>query len=107
MSDGATLLRGFLDRNDVTQLAASVALGVSDPTINDWVNGAKRPRAHHREAIAVWTHGEVPITAWLLEAEAEKMANVRPFERDDSSSTLGADGSGEHSSVDVPRSDTG
>ncbi len=107
MSDGATLLRGFLDRNDVTQKAASIALDVSDPTINDWVNGAKRPRAHHRDAIAVWTRGEVPASAWLLEAEAEKMANVRPFERDESSRDLGAGDSGEIPAVIVPRSDTG
>jgi DNA-binding transcriptional regulator YdaS (Cro superfamily) len=79
MPDAATRFREFLVRHNVTQLAAGVALGVSDPTVNAWVNGDKRPVAHHREAIAVWTHGEIPAEAWLEEAESEKVARVVPF----------------------------
>ncbi len=79
MSDGATLFRGFLDRHDVTQIAASKALGVSDPTINDWLKRAKRPVAHHRDAIAVWTNGEVPADSWVRDDERDAVARVRPF----------------------------
>jgi hypothetical protein len=79
MSDGAILLRGFLDRHDVTQIAASKALGVSDPTINDWLKMAKRPVAHHRDAIAVWTNGEVPAESWVRDEERDAVARVRPF----------------------------
>lgn len=77
---GASRLRKFLKKHEVTQLAASKALGVSDPTIHDWVHGIKRPRAHHREAIAVWTRDEVPVASWLLPEEREAMADVQPFE---------------------------
>jgi|GEM_PF-3511842 len=76
---GADLLQAFLRKHSLTQFAASVALKVSDPTIHDWVTGTKRPRTHHREAIAMWTNGEVPVSAWLRDDEREAMANVRPF----------------------------
>jgi len=73
------MLREFLQRHEVTQLAASKALGVSDPTIHDWCKGTKRPRTHHRETIAVWTNGEVPVESWLRDDERAAMADVRPF----------------------------
>ena len=76
---GATLLQAFLKKNGLTQLAASEALRVSDPTIHDWVQGTKRPRTHHREAIAVWTNGEVPTEAWLRDDERASMKSVQPF----------------------------
>jgi hypothetical protein len=80
MADGATLLRGFLDRHGLSQGDAAEALGVSDPTVHDWLKGAKRPRSHHRDAVATWTSGEVPAVAWVLDEEAEKLAAVRPFD---------------------------
>lgn len=76
---GPSLFRRFLKKHEVTQLAASKALGVSDPTIHDWVHGIKRPRAHHREAIAVWTGDRVPVASWLLDEERHAVAEVRPF----------------------------
>lgn len=79
MTDGAVRLADFLARNKLTQLAAAAALKVSDPTVHDWVNGKKRPKAHHREAIATWTSGDVPVDAWLEPHEREAMAEVRPF----------------------------
>lgn len=79
MTDGARLLGEFLRRNGLTQLAAGRAIGVSDPTIHDWVTGAKRPRAHHREAVAVWTSSEVPCDAWLTEQERVCAGTIRPF----------------------------
>lgn len=79
MTNGAKWLADFLKRNGLTQLAAAEALGVSDPTIHDWVTGSKRPRAHHREVIAVWTRGEVTAQSWLEDKERAAMAAVRPF----------------------------
>jgi hypothetical protein len=61
LTSAAELLQAFLQRNGVTQVAAGLALGVSGPTIYDWVAGKKRPRTHHREAIALWTNGEVVV----------------------------------------------
>jgi transcriptional regulator with XRE-family HTH domain len=79
MFDGATLLRRFINRHGVTQFAASQALGVSDPTVNDWLKGVKRPVAHHRDAIAIWTNGEVPVESWVRNSERDAVARVRPF----------------------------
>ncbi len=87
MTDGATRLAEFLKRNGLTQLAAAEALGVSDPTVHDWVTGAKRPRAHHREAISVWTGGEISSDSWLVDEERVAMAAVRPFTPTEDSST--------------------
>jgi transcriptional regulator with XRE-family HTH domain len=82
MTNGATWLAEFLRRNNLTQLATAEALGVSDPTVHDWVTGSKRPKAHHRDAISVWTRGEVPVDAWLEESERVARAAVKPFDRE-------------------------
>ena len=87
-------------RHGLTQLAAAEALGVSDPTVNAWVNDDKRPVAHHREAIAVWTNGEVAIESWLRDEERAAMAGVSPFvPRDASTRDLAVDESGEHPAI--------
>lgn len=82
MTNGGRLLAEFLKRNGLTQLAASRAIGVSDPTIHDWVTGSKRPRAHHRDAISVWTNEDVPADAWLTDEERAGTMAVRPFRPD-------------------------
>lgn len=90
--DGRALLRAFLQQHGVSQVSASKALGVSDPTIHDWLAGIKRPRAHHRESIAVWTGGDVPASSWLLDAERDAMSNVSPFSPAiDADASAGAD----------------
>ncbi len=95
MGDGAIRLGEFLRTNSVSQRAAGLALGVSGPTIHDWITGAKRPRTSHREAIAIWTRDAVSADAWLSEEERAATLAVRPFERPDDS--------GEHPAV--PASD--
>lgn len=88
---GATRLQAFLKTHGISQVAAGSALGVSGPTVHDWVTGAKRPKGHHREAISVWTGGEVAADSWLREDERALMAGVKPFVK--------ADESGEHAAV--------
>lgn len=92
MTPGASLLEAFLRVNSITQMAASKALGVSDPTIHDWVSGAKRPRAHHRKAIDVWTGGSVPELAWATDDERVALAKVGPFIADDDGKANGTEG---------------
>jgi DNA-binding transcriptional regulator YdaS (Cro superfamily) len=99
LTSAAELLQAFLQRNGVTQVAAGLALGVSGPTIYDWVAGKKRPRTHHREAIALWTNGEVVVDAWLDDSERATVAGVRPF-------VASADESGEHSAAATPSTGT-
>jgi DNA-binding transcriptional regulator YdaS (Cro superfamily) len=79
LTPGAAGLKRFLQRNGVTQVAAALALGVSDPTVYDWVSGKKRPRTHHREAISLWTNGEVSADEWLEEHERAAVAGIRPY----------------------------
>ncbi len=80
MSSGATRLRRFLKKHGITQIAAAKALGVSDPTIHDWLYEIKRPRAHHRQAIEVWTCGAVDEGSWMSADERDAMASVQPFD---------------------------
>lgn len=93
MVDGASRLQAFLKAHGLSQVAAAGDLGVSGPTVHDWVTGAKRPKGHHREAIAVWTHGQVPAESWLRDDERAVMAGVKPF--------AGADESGAHPTAAV------
>lgn len=82
MSDlcaGALRLQKFIERHEQTQVAAADAVGVSAPTMHDWLSGAKRPRALHRAAIEVWTRGEVGADSWALEHELDALADVTPF----------------------------
>jgi len=76
---GARLLKAFLREHAITLGKASIDLGVSGPTVFEWSQGTKRPRTHHRQAIDIWTQGEVPASAWLDEAEVAAVAHVRPF----------------------------
>ena len=74
---GRKLFCAFLKRNDITDLAAGKALQVSNVTVHDWKHGVKAPRETNRQNIEVWTHGEVPASAW----PAHERADVAPFER--------------------------
>jgi len=61
-------------------------LGVSAPTILDWLAGRKTPERQNRSAIQVYTRGEVAEADWETEAEradAERAAGVKPFEPKD------------------------
>ncbi len=79
MTSGAAQLHRFLKSNRITQSSMAIALGVSGPTIHDWVSGSKRPRAHYREAIAIWTNGAVPVDSWIQDDERQAVSIVRPF----------------------------
>lgn len=96
LTEGARAFGAFLERNKVTQLAASKQLGVSDPTVNAWLSGFKRPKAHHRRAIAIWTRGDVNEHAWDLDEERAAFEHVRPFEP-----RTAADDSGAHKAMPV------
>lgn len=81
ISRGATLLDAFV-RAQGRGMAAKTAraLGVSPPTIHDWMSGVKRPKGPRREALEVWTGGAVPRDAWDLDGERDVLTTVRPFE---------------------------
>lgn len=72
-------LQEFLDDNDITLREAAAAIGVGHPTILDWLGGRKRPRAHHRDAIAKWTGGRIHVESWLFAEEKATTVDVVPF----------------------------
>ncbi len=77
---GQRLWRAWLLANRVSQAAAARDLHVTDPAVNGWTKG-RRPKAHFRKAIAVYTKGEVPEDAWERLEEREAVAAVEPFQR--------------------------
>ena len=81
-SGGAKKLGRFLEVNKLTRLAAGNALGVSDPTVCDWISGKKRPNEKKRRDIDTWTSGKVPAESWEFAAE-RKAPPVMPFAADD------------------------
>ena len=79
----AEKLKQFLDENGVSKRQCAIALGVSSPTIIDWLRGHKRPRHVHRAAISKWTNGIVPEADWETSEDREarkKAEQVQPFE---------------------------
>ena len=81
-SDGSRGLRAFLEKHAISQRSAAEALGVTDPAVHDWVTGAKRPRAHHRVSIEVWTRGSVVAASWAFPEERAAARDVVPFDPD-------------------------
>lgn len=76
---GRLLLRKFLEDNGILQSAAALAIGVSAPTMSDWLAGHKRPSDHMRTIIARWTNGAVPESAWLFAEETRAINAVKAF----------------------------
>lgn len=76
---GAKQLRSFLQDNKLTQEACKSALGVSGSTVHDWLGGYKRPSAHHRKQIEIWTAGVVLADAWEHPREKKDLTTVAPF----------------------------
>ncbi len=72
-------LAAFLEEHDLTQREAAQAVGVSSPTMHDWLTGAKRPSAAHRESIERWTSGAVAASAWATAEEAAAVEAIEPF----------------------------
>lgn len=71
----------FLERNGLSYAAAGRALGVSHVAVYEWVLGTKRPTPGHREAIAVWTDGDVLAVHWRMAGDRDVVAGVKPFQR--------------------------
>lgn len=82
ISRGAAALAAFIARHCITRAAAARALGVSSPTIHDWVVGVKSPKQERRLRIERWTSGEVPASWWVSAADASTLDEVRPHQPD-------------------------
>jgi hypothetical protein len=78
-AEGVHLLRAFLKAHGILPVRMAEALDVTRSTGHEWLAGSKRPRAHHRRAIAVWTGGAVPVTSWEYDSERAAAEDVRPY----------------------------
>lgn len=83
LTNGVKKLRAFLVSQTISKRGAAKAIGVSGPTMLDWLAGRKTPTPPHRRAIEIWTKGRVAETDWVSEREraaANRAESVSPFE---------------------------
>jgi transcriptional regulator with XRE-family HTH domain len=85
-------LRAFREARTLSLRKAAQQLHATHPALKDWEDGTQTPMAPYRDAIEVWTSGEVRADSWPIEGRekqiAENAAMVRP-----------ADKSGEHPAI--------
>jgi hypothetical protein len=69
----------FLEAARLSPTEAARAIGVSPQLVSNW-RGVALPGAAVRLRIERWTRGRVPASAWLSEAEEQRLAAVRPLD---------------------------
>jgi len=74
---GARELSAFISKStyNITRVAAGI--GVPERTLYRWLNGDSRISLYGAAAIEAWTSGTVHEHAWLTEAEADALADIR------------------------------
>lgn len=75
---GRQLLQKFIEELDFTALDAARAIGVSNATMSEWLNGHGRPRHPLRGAIERWSRGKVPASAWETREERDTATRPEP-----------------------------
>ena len=60
-------LKSYLSSKKITQEDFATRIGVEQSTVNQWLNGKRRPRDEHKVMIATATKGKVPASEWLPE----------------------------------------
>ena len=75
---GRKLLLVFIEELGLTGLEAAKAIGVSNATMSEWLNGHGRPRHPFRGAIEDWSGGRVPARAWETQEERDIRSRIEP-----------------------------
>lgn len=85
MASAPEKLAAFLARHGISKTAAGEALGVTYAAVICWLTRKTSPDRVHREAIEIWTKGDVRADEWEgSQAEAERLKGIRPFDAPDS-----------------------
>lgn len=64
-----------------TQTSIGSALGVSQPSVADWVNGKSRPKPKFAAALHNLTRGRVHRDGWLTDQERASADEIKPMRR--------------------------
>lgn len=80
MTPGAHDLGRFLEAHGISKSRAAAAIGVSVPTMIDWLRGTKRPRQVLRDAIQKWTGDAVLAVSWESDGERDAQERARLVE---------------------------
>lgn len=88
-------LRQFRERLGLSLREAARQLHVAHPALKDWEGEEQTPTAPYRDAIEVWTGGEIKASDWPLQGRerdiAQNAAKVGP--------AVSAAESGEHNAI--------
>lgn len=79
LTPSAKALARFIEQNTMTKTAAAAGIGVSLPTLLDYLSGAKRPSSIRREVIERYTGGLVARDGWDLRSERAELERTAPF----------------------------
>lgn len=75
-------LRRFREDRDLSLREAARQLHVAHPALKDWEDETQTPSAPYRDAIEVWTEGDIKASEWPLEGRekqiADNAASVKP-----------------------------
>lgn len=90
-------LRRFREGLGLSLREAARQLHVAHPALKDWEEEKQTPTSPYRDAIEVWTNGDIKASDWPLSGRerdiVENAAKVGP--------AIGASESGEHGAVNV------
>lgn len=89
-TDGPDKLAKFMANRGISKRKAAAGLGVSTPTILDWLNGTMRPDPNNRKVIEVYTGGEVTELDWDTESDRfakQKLQNMQPYKAEEATET--------------------
>lgn len=94
-------MKAFREGLGLSLREASRQLHVVHPAYKEWEEGRQTPAPAYRDAIEVWTHGEIRASDWPMPSRerdiAEKAARVVPAARGSSpNEPVDPDDTGEH-----------
>ena len=71
-------LAEFITKSGCTVGQCAEECGTTERTLYNWLSGVGRADVGTASAIAAWTAGVVPVSAWLTDEEALLVARMRP-----------------------------
>lgn len=75
-------LKRFRETRGLSLREAARQLHVAHPALKDWEDETQTPSQPYRDAIEVWTEGDIKASEWPLEGRekqiAENAASVKP-----------------------------